>query len=150
MWFHLILLELDLYQILARYKQFLWCYSPNSRPMPKKGQKAHSNIHSYIPIVVKAHWLFQLTIQELHNQPVPGSICSVIPIMVCICPKQEKSALKCLSKCLNYGQSTPIALYIITRATYIPSCSQIYTISVVLLTKSPPAPKIQKKVHLQY
>jgi len=50
-----------------------WCYSQNSRPMPKKGQKAHSNIHSYIPIVEKAHWLFQLTIQELHNYQIPAS-----------------------------------------------------------------------------
>ena len=71
--FHSILLELDLCQIIARYKQFLWCYSQNSRPMPKKGQKAHSNIHSYIPIVEKAHWLFQLTIQELNNYQIPAS-----------------------------------------------------------------------------
>jgi len=69
MQFHSILLELDLCQILARYKQFLWCYSQNSRPMPKKGQKAHS----YIPIVKKAHWLFQLTIQELHNYQISAS-----------------------------------------------------------------------------
>ncbi len=148
MQFHQILLELDLCQILASYKQFLRCYSQNSRPMPKKAKKRTQISIPTSQLLGNCIGYFNLQHRDYtitKYQPVLGSICSVIPKIVGKCPKQGKSALKCQSKCLNYSQSAPIALYIDTRATYIPMFSQIYTISVVLLAKCPPTPKIHKK-----
>src|SRR6266581_8535383 len=118
--FHQILLELDLCQILASYKEFLQCYFQNSRPMPKKAKKSTQISIPTSQLLGNCIGYFNLQHRDYtitKYQPVLGSICSVIPKIVGKCLKQGKSILKCLSKCLNYSQSEHIALYIDNRDT---------------------------------
>ena len=81
-------------------------------------------------------------------QPVLGCICSVNPRMVGLYPKQEKSALKCPSKYLNYSQSAYTALYGTTMASCIPIFGQINIVSVVLSINMSFYTQNPKKAHL--
>ena len=150
---HLISPKLDLCQISAGSKYFLWCYSQNSRSLPKKGKK-RTEISIPTPQLLGKR-ISHSDLQYIGHtvtqyQPVPGSICSVITKMVGLDPKQEKSALKCPSKYLNYSQSAHIALYDITRATCIPIFGQVNMVSVVLSIKMSSYTQNPKKAHLQY
>jgi hypothetical protein len=60
-------------QFTASYMQVLWCYSQNSRPMPKIGKKRHSNTLCYTLFIGKAHWLSYLIYQGLYTHQVPAS-----------------------------------------------------------------------------
>jgi len=151
--FHWILPKLDLCQILASSKQFLWCYSQSSRPLPKKGKK-RTEISIPTPQLLGKRICYSDKKYIGHTmtqyQPVLGSICSAIPKMVGLYPKQEKSALKCPSKYLNYSQSAYTALYSTTRASCIPIFGQINIVSVVLSIKMSFYTQNPKKAHLQY
>jgi len=137
----------------ASSKQFLWCYSQSSRSLPKKGKK-RTEISIPTPQLLGKRIGYSNEQYIGHTmtqyQPVLGSICSVIPKMVGLYPKQAKSALKCPSKYLKYNQSTYTALYTTTRATCIPIFGQINMVSVVFLIKMSFYTQNPKKAHLQY
>jgi hypothetical protein len=60
-------------QFTASYMQVLWCYSQNSRPMPKIGKKRHSNTLCYTLVMGKAHWLSYFIYKGLYTHQVPAS-----------------------------------------------------------------------------
>jgi len=145
--------KLDWCQISASSKQFLWCYSQSSRPLPNKGKK-RTGISIPTPQLLEKRIGYSNQQYMDHTvtqyQPVLGCICSVNPKMVGLYPKQDKSALKCPSKYLNYSQSAYRALYATTRASCIPVFGQTNIVSVVLSIKMSFYTQNPKKAHLQY
>ena len=68
--FYMMILELHFCHILTSYMQFLWCYSQNSRPMPKKGKK-RTQISIHTPQLLEERMV-------LIYQPYIYNFCGVI------------------------------------------------------------------------
>ena len=79
---------------------------------------------------------------------VLGSYQGATPQMVCLCPKQAKSALRQLFQQVYYDKSTYTFLYINTRTAYLQHISQIYAISVVLFLIQWYYTQNKRKAHL--
>ena len=135
-WFCLIILWLYYCQLIARYEQFLWCYSQNSRLISRIGKK-HTQIPVLIPKVLLKHTY--ISTRDIHipifSQIHMSGSCAVIHQMVLLHPKSIKVQLKYWSIPLNFHHGHYINIYKYDKRIVLPSHMAFWMAVTVLLTK---------------
>ena len=81
-------------QFIASFGVFLWCYSQNSRLIPKTGKKRTQMPIATPPLLTKRIGYsnyYTMDCTHTNSQPFLGCICGAIPRIVAICSKTEKA-----------------------------------------------------------